>query len=70
MKLATIHNYIYQQGLASFIFITWAMGIVTYATYQVFSNPEIVNGAVATAYSALLAIPPAAIAFFKWRSER
>lgn len=68
--MKTIHDLLLRHGLFSAFFFIWAMAIVTFATWSVFSSVTEVTGAVATAYSALLAIPPAAIAFIKWRADK
>ena len=61
-------EWLYRYRVLSALAVVWALGLVTYATLRVFGVVTEVNGAVATAYSALLGIPAAAFGLWRWRN--
>lgn len=66
-----LYNWIKRHAAMTIAFVVWTLALVTWATVQVFgdSPPDIPAG-TAAAYGALLALPPAAIALWKWRRDR
>jgi len=62
-------NFIYKHGVLSVLVALWAMGLVGYATYMMFSDISLITAAANAAYASLLGLPPAAIALYKWRNS-
>ena len=63
-------NFIVKYGLLSLLASLWAMGLGTYATIMMFMDITKIGAGAATAYSALLAVPGAAWAFYEWRNKK
>ena len=68
--MKTLRTYLYDFPWIAILIVLWALGIVSYATYAVFTDMKEVSTQVATCYTALLGIPGVAFTFFQWRMKK
>ena len=61
-------NIIYKYGIGTALVVLWSMGIVSYATYQIFLDVTKITASVVAAYSALLGLPTVTLGLYKWRN--
>ena len=52
--------------LVSVIWTTWALGIITYAVLRVFETPADITAQTVAALVAVIGLPGAFLALFKW----
>jgi hypothetical protein len=46
------------------------MVLVGFGTYQMFINPELINGSSASAYLTLMGLPALIVGLIKWRFKK
>ncbi len=56
--------------LITFMVLLWAMFMVSWATWIIFTKPPVISAGTASAYATLLGLPAAAIGLYKWRREK
>ena len=47
--------------------VCWLMGLVTWVTWRVFTDPVEIPAATAGVVATIYALPPLAVALWKWR---
>jgi len=56
---------LYETGIPTLTFLVYAVSLVGYATYRVFSpEPPIISVGTASAYASLLALPAVAVGLY------
>jgi len=58
-----------RNGLAAF-WLSWTMAIVSFAVWRLFDNPESITAHGVAALAAVLGMPAAFIALYKWWVNR
>lgn len=61
-------NIFFKYGVISTLIAVWAIVLVSYATYNLFYDIQLITAASVSAYSALLALPAVAFGVYKWRN--
>jgi hypothetical protein len=62
-------KWLYDRYLLTPILGVYFMLLVGFGTYQMFINPELINGSSASAYLTLMGLPALIVGLIKWRFE-
>ena len=63
-------NFFFRHAILTTIVVLTALGLVVFVTAVTFTNPPDIPMGTATALATVYGFPAAAIALYKWRSEK
>lgn len=67
IKRKTLREVMYDNPILMITLVVWCMGIISFATFAVFTDMANVTAAVASCFGALIGLPSVVLAFVQWR---